>query len=168
VRSGRPNNADWQWGLGVNTQQAGSFAPAYLNWVSGRQYEFSLTYNGQGAGTYVVSYGGSTLFSKTWGSGLQVGNAIQFYAKTSAGIGAGNIVTVNLTTINGVPVNTVLRTAGDNLLDEATATYVIPAGASSLTVTGKISLTFTGSSPPTGSRMNSLVTTGNVRCVTAQ
>lgn len=167
VRSGRPNNADWQWGLGTNTQQAGSFVQAYLNWVSGRQYDFTLTYTGQGAGTYTVSYAGTTLFSKTWSSGLQAGNALQFYARTSAGIGAGNYITVNLASINGTAVNATLRTAGDNLLNEAKATYAIPNGGSGFTVTGKIAFTFTGSAPPTGSRMNFFVTAGTVTCQTS-
>ena len=66
VRSGRPNNADWQWGLGTNTEREGSFVQAHLKWISGRAYNFTLSYNGQGAGTYTVSYRGTELFSKTW------------------------------------------------------------------------------------------------------
>ncbi|MFN9490649.1 MAG: hypothetical protein ACK59Y_12840, partial [Betaproteobacteria bacterium] len=36
VRSGRPGNQDWEWGLGNNTQQAGQFITAQLNWVNDR------------------------------------------------------------------------------------------------------------------------------------
>jgi RHS repeat-associated protein len=164
VRSGRPNNADWQWGLGTNTQQAGSFVQAYLNWVSGRAYNFTLSYDGQGNGTYSVSYNGTQLFAKTWRGGLQVGNALQFYAKTTAGIGAGNFITVNLTSIDNLPVNATLQTAGDNLFDQASLTYLIPAQPTGFTVSGTIAFTFVGSAPPTGSRLNFLITAGNVTC----
>jgi hypothetical protein len=52
-----------------------------------------------------------------------VGNAVQFFAKTTAGIGAGNFITVNVTNIDGNPVNATLQTAGDNLLDQGAQRY---------------------------------------------
>ena len=152
VRSGRPNNADWQWGLGVNTQQAGQFVQAYRNWVSGQPYGFTLTYDGAGNGSYAVSSNGTVLFTKTWSGGLQAGNAaIQFYAKTSAGIGAGNAITLTLSSINGTAINQTLHTAGDNNFDEALAVYAGTGLSSGFTVQGSIAFTFTGSAPPTGS-----------------
>jgi RHS repeat-associated protein len=169
VRSGRSTNADWQWGLGTNTEREGSFVQAHLKWISGRAYNFTLSYNGQGAGTYTVSYRGTELFSKTWRKGLQVGNALQFYAKTAAGIGAGNFITVHVTSINGAPVNATLQTAGDNLLDQATLAYVIPMQPSGgFTLSGTVAFTFTGHAPPTGSRMDFLITSGNVTCQSAR
>ena len=165
VRSGRPNNVDWQWGLGVNTHKAGRFTEAYLNWVSGRVYHFTLKYNGQGSGTYTVSHNGSELFSKSWQTGLRVGNALQFFAKSAAGIGVGNFVSVSLNTIDGAPINALLRTAGDDLADQVGLTYVIPAKANgAFTVRGTISFTFIGRSPPAGSRMDFRITAGNVSC----
>jgi len=166
VRGGRvpPNATTWAWALGTNTQVTGSFVAGYLGWVSGRVYNFTLSYNGQGAGTYTVSYAGTQLFSKTWSSGLQVGNAIQFYAKTSAGIGAGNYITVNLTNIDGSPVNSTLQTAGDNQLDQATLTYLVPPQASGFTVSGTIAYTYTSSAPTTSNNMDFTVTAGNATC----
>jgi RHS repeat-associated protein len=169
VRSGRPNNADWQWALGVNTHKQGRFTEAYLNWVSGRAYHFTLKYDGQGGGNYTVSHAGSELFSRTWNTGLRVGNALQFFAKTTAGIGAGNFITVNLKSIDGAPINASLRTAGDDLTDRAVLTYLIPTKPKGgLTVRGTISFTFSGRSPPAGSRMDLRITAGNVNCSSAQ
>ena len=169
VRSGRPNGADWQWGLGTNTHEAGSFVPAYLNWISGRAYDFTLTYNGHGAGNYKVSYRGTQLFSKTWRTGLEVGNAVRFVARTAADIGAGNFITVNVTSIDRSPVNATLRTAGDNFSDRANLTYVLPTQpGGGFTVTGKVAFTFTGPAPPPGSRMDFLIVAGNVTCQSAQ
>jgi len=140
VRGGRvpPNATTWAWALGTNTQVTGSFVPGYMGWISGRVYSFTLSYNGQGAGTYTVSYAGTQLFSKTWNTGLQVGNALQLSVKTTAGIGAGNFITVNLTNADGTPVNSTLQTAGDNLLDQATLTYIIPAQPNGFSVSGTI------------------------------
>jgi RHS repeat-associated protein len=164
VRSGRPRGADWQWALGTNTQRLGRFAAANLNWVSGREYDFTLRYNGQGAGSYSVSYAGRTLFTRKWPRGLQVGNAIQLHARTSAGIGSGNFVKVQVLSINGSSVGASLRTAGDDQLSEAKLTYLLPEGQNGFTLAGKITFTFTGKTPPPGSRMSFTVRAGNVTC----
>jgi RHS repeat-associated protein len=166
VRGGRvpPNATTVAWALGTNTQVTGSFVPGYLGWVSSRAYNFTLSYNGQGAGTFTVSYVGTQLFSKTWSTGLQVGNALQLSAKTTAGIGAGNFITVNVTNIDGTPVNATLQTAGDNLLDQATLTYVIPAQANGFTLSGTIAYTYTSSAPTTSANMDFTITAGNVTC----
>ena len=164
VRSGRPNNADWQWGLGVNTQQAGQFTPAYRNWVNAQPYGFTLAYDGAGNASLTVSSNGTALFTRTWSGGLQSGNAIQFYAKTSAGIGAGNFITLTIASINGTALNQSLQTAGDNNFDQVSAVYAGTGLAAGFTVQGTIAFTFTGSAPPTGSRLDALVTAGNVNC----
>jgi hypothetical protein len=46
----------------TDTRQAGSFVRANLNWVSGRVYDFTLRYDGQGSGSYRVSRAGRELF----------------------------------------------------------------------------------------------------------
>lgn len=45
-RSGKPGAADWEWGLGYNTQLSGGFTKGEWAWVSGKAYSFSLTYEG--------------------------------------------------------------------------------------------------------------------------
>jgi RHS repeat-associated protein len=95
---------------------------------------------------------------------LKVGNAIQLHAKTSAGIGAGNFITVRITSINGSSVGASLQTAGDNQLSEAKLTYLLPEGQDGVTLNGRIAFTFSGKAPPNGSRMNFTAQAGNVAC----
>jgi RHS repeat-associated protein len=72
---------------------------------------------------------------------------------------------VNVTRIDGAPVNATLHTAGDNLLDQAALTYVIPMQPNGgFTLSGTVAFTFTGRAPPRGSRMDFLITAGNVTC----
>ena len=116
-----------------------------------------------------MSHNGSELFSKSWRTGLRVGNALQFFAKSAEGIGAGNFISVNLNSIDGAPLNALLRTAGDDLADRASLTYLIPANPNGgFTVRGTISFTFNGRTPPVGSRMDFRITAGNVSCSSAR
>ena len=98
-----------------------------------------------------------------------MGNALQFFVKSAAGIGAGNFISVNLNSIDGAPINALLRTAGDDLAGRVTLTYLIPAKSNGgFTVRGTISLTFSGGAPPGGSQMDFRITAGNVSCSSAQ
>ena len=170
VRSGRPGAQDWEWGLGVNTQQAGQFVQNNLNWVNNRTYDWTLSYDGQGAGTMIVMDGATQLFSKTWnvaGKPLRAGNALKFYLKASSGIPAGNLIAVTVTTINGTSVNSALQTDGSGNFSQAQAFYAGTSLAQGFSVQGTIKLTFTGSYPPQGSRLNFMVNAGNLDCAQA-
>jgi YD repeat-containing protein len=48
VRSGRPGERGWEWGLGTNSRDFEASARADLDWVSGKPYAFTLTYDGAG------------------------------------------------------------------------------------------------------------------------
>ena len=166
VRAGRPGNQDWEWGLGNNTQQAGQFITAQLNWVNDRVYSYTLTYNGAGAATLTVSDGSTTLFTRSWATGMDTGNALRFYIKANAGIGAGNRISATLTAINGQAVNESLATSGNNLFEEQTRFFASEGLRTGFTVEGTVKLTFTGSAPPQGSRLNLMVNAGNIACET--
>ena len=168
VRSGRPGTQDWEWGLGLNTQQAGQFTQAYLNWVNNIAYAFTLTYDGAGNGTYSVADGGTVLFTKTWTGGLDAGNALKFYVKSSANIGVGNLVTARITSIDGTAVDATIATAGNNLFSEQSVYFAGNSLSDGFTAQGTVTMTFTGSYPPLGSRLNFMVTAGNVTCPQAQ
>jgi RHS repeat-associated protein len=117
-----------------------------------------------------VSDGGTPLFSKTWdvaGKPLRTGNALRFTVKASSGIPAGNLIAVTLTSINGSPVNTTLQTDGSGSFSQAQAVYAGSSLAQGFSVQGTVRLSFTGSYPPLGSRLNFLATAGNVSCAQA-
>ncbi|MFN9972629.1 MAG: choice-of-anchor W domain-containing protein, partial [Phycisphaerae bacterium] len=166
VRAGRPGNQDWEWGLGNNTQQAGQFITAQLNWVNDRVYSYTLTYNGAGAATLTVSDGSTTLFTRSWATGMDTGNALRFYIKANAGIGAGNRISATITAINGQAVNESLATSGNNLFEEQARFFTSEGLRTGFTVEGTVKLTFTGSAPPQGSRLNLMVNAGNIACET--
>ncbi len=166
VRAGRPGNQDWEWGLGTNTQQAGQFITAQLNWVNDHVYSYTLTYNGAGAATLTVSDGSTTLFTRSWATGMDTGNALRFYIKANAGIGAGNRISTTITAINGQAVNESLATSGNNLFEEQARFFTSEGLRTGFTVEGTVKLTFTGSAPPQGSRLNLMVNAGNIACET--
>jgi choice-of-anchor A domain-containing protein len=165
VRGGRTGAADWEWGLGTNTQTAGQFVQEHLNWTSGKSYRLVLSYNGQGGGSYQVFDGNTSLFTKSFSAmpGLRTGNAVELYAKSSAGTGNAKVI-VNLTRLKGSVYNEMLQTLGNNAFSEAKAVFFSPALSSGFELEGTVKLEFTGTAPPTGSRLNFLVTAGNLSC----
>jgi RHS repeat-associated protein len=164
VRSGRLGAADWEWGLGNNTQAAGQFVTANLNWVNAKVYGFTLSYAGSGSATMTVRDGGTVLFTQTWASGMDAGNALKLYVKSNAGIAAGNKITLTVSSIDGQAVSESLATAGDGNFSEASRVYAGTSMQDGFTVEGTVKLDFTGSYPPQGSRLNMTVTAGNVTC----
>ncbi|MBL8520953.1 MAG: hypothetical protein JNK75_09800 [Betaproteobacteria bacterium] len=169
VRSGKLGAADWEWGLGVNTQQSGKFVNAHLNWVNGRDYRWTVTYDGAGNATMTVFDGAAQVFTRTFTptapAAMRAGNAVKLYVKSTAGIGAGNSIRVDVTEINGVPMAGGIGTAGDNTFSEASLVYALNA-ATGFTIGGTVRMNFTGSYPPTGSRLNFMLNAGNIECAT--
>ncbi len=133
VRGGKAGTADWEVGLGNNTQTSGQFVNGHLNWVNNKVYAWTLTYNGQGAATITVTDNATTVLTKTWNQGMDVGNALKFYVKSSAGIGAGNKIAVTIDTIQGQAAFGTLQTAGDNFFSEQALHYAIPATGAGMT-----------------------------------
>ncbi len=167
IRGGRPAGADWEWGLGTNTQQSGKFVNENLDWVSGRAYQWTLSYDGAGSGRMTVIDGNTTLFSRAFtGSlteGLRAGNAINFYVKATADSGAATVA-LSVNEVNGAPVAASLATAGSGVFSDAALTLAIPLSSHGFTAGGTVTLNFPGASPPQGSRLNAIVTAGNVLC----
>jgi len=166
VRGGRPGTQDWEWGLGTNTQQTGSFVKSYLDWVSGRVLTYTLSYTGAGAGTFTVHDGATQLTTQTWNDPLKplrAGNALKFYVKSSADSGTAT-VQATVSTINGLPASGSIQTAGNSQFSDATMYWYFPGMAGGFTVTGTVTLTYPGTNPPQGSRLNFIVTAGNITC----
>ena len=168
-RSGKPGAADWEWGLGYNTQLSGGFTKGEWTWVSGKAYSFTLTYDGLGNGSYQVRDNGVVLLTKTYsgspGKLLRTGNAIQAWVKTSPNIGIGAKVRLTVNSINGSSLNRTIQTAGNNLDSFDAATFEGQNLTTGFTLNGTVMLTFTGTIPY-GSRLNFAVTAGNTACAT--
>jgi RHS repeat-associated protein len=164
VRSGRPGERGWEWGLGTNSRDFEARARADLDWVSGKPYAFTLTYDGAGNARVVVRDGPTELFSLAWTGGMDAGNALRFVVRSPEGIGVGNRIALALTSIDGVEIADTLVTAGD---DSASSVSRVYAGASlrdGYVIEGRVTFTFTGGYPPRGSRLDLTVTAGNVTC----
>jgi len=170
VRGGRAGAADWEWGLGTNTQQAGSFAQINsINWVSGRTFNWELSYTASGAATLRVNDGASASATISFPqssaglAGMRAGDALQLYAKANADVGTA-VISASITEINGRAANAGVVTLANNAFNEATQTLYFPSMRSGFNARGTTRITFPGSAPPTGSRLNVLVTAGAMAC----
>ena len=165
-RGGKPSASDWQWGLG---QLSGSFVKGQLNWVSGKAYSFSLTYDGQGNGTYIVSDNGTVQLNKTYtgtpGTGLRTGNALQLWVQTNGNVGDGKVA-MRVTGINGTNLNRTIQTVPNKNSFDA-VTFEGQNLNTGFTLNGTVTLTFSGTIP-SGNRLNFAVTAGNTTCSTQQ
>jgi hypothetical protein len=169
VRGGRAGTADWEWGVGKNTQTTGQFASGNLDWVSGRTLDWTLTYGSNGSATLTVKNGTSQTLSLSYATapnGMRSGNALKLYAKTTVDAGEAKVYVVPKS-INGKEVTGDLETQGNSTLSEKSLFYYFPAMSSGFTAKGTVKFTFTGTAPPQGSRMSFLVTAGNITCGTA-
>ena len=133
-------------------------------WVSGTAYRYVLSYNGTGDGNIKLYNGTSLLFDKTYSGStpLRVGEALQLYVKSSAGIGTAKVA-MTADKLNGVSIAGSLATRGDNLFNEARMTYFYPPMKTSFVVEGTVKLTFSGAIP-TGSRLNFMINSGKLSC----
>jgi hypothetical protein len=170
IRGGRAGAADWEWGLGTNTQKAGSFAQiSTINWISGRTYNWELTYPATGAATLRVNDGAGASaaisFPQSGASSaiMRPGDALQLYAKANADVGTA-LISASITEINGVAANAGVATQANNAFNEGAQTLYFPGMRSGFTARGTTRITFTGSAPPTGSRLNVLVSAGAMAC----
>ena len=177
VRSGKPGAADWEWGLGSNTQVASQLVNINnIDWTSGKPIRFTLNYTSTGTGTLNLydSLTNNLLASKSYtntASPLRVGNALKLYIKQSAGSGAGVKVRAQISKINGNTLTTPLdlETTGDNLFNDKSAYAETPtaAGQTGMMVDGQVTVTW-GSNPfPNGSRLGVTINAGSAPCVGA-
>ncbi len=165
VRGGKKGGSDWEWGLGTNTQAAGQFVQADLDWTSGKSYRFTLSYDAQGNGRVQVFDGSSSLFVRDFnangGVGLRTGDAIDLHVLASNGVGNATL-TVATTQLNGKALTQTLATSGNN--SEARLSLFYPPLRSGINLEGTVRLNFSGNAPPDGTRLSFLVKAGNLSC----
>jgi RHS repeat-associated protein len=164
VHSGRPGERGWEWGLGENTRDFEASAREDLEWVSGKPYAFRLAYDGAGNAQVTVRDGAAELFTLRWSGGMDVGNALRFVVRSPEDIGAGNLIRVELTNIDGEPVAETLQTAGDNSLSRDARIFAGESLRDGYTVDGTVTFIFRGGYPPRGNKLDFHVTAGNVVC----
>ena len=162
VRSGRPGQRGWEWGLGTDTRDTRASARADLDWVSGKPYAFTLSYDGAGNTRVSVRNGTSELFTLASTGGMDVGNALRFTVRSGAGLGVRNRIALNITSIDGQSVADTLELAGSR--SEVTRVYAGASFQDGYTVEGTVIFTFPKAHPPPGSRLDLTVTAGNVQC----
>jgi methionine-rich copper-binding protein CopC len=165
ARGGRSGAGDWEWGVGTNTQQTGKFSSANFDWVSGRVVEWTLTYNGSGGATLNLKSGNSqsSLSYSVAPNGMRTGNALKFFAKSSANDSSYKI-DATITSINNMPVTGSLAVVGAPNQNERSLVYYFPGMASGFTAKGTIKLSWAGAAVPQGSRLNFTINAGNITC----
>jgi len=153
----------WEWALGTDTDADGQNVKASHDWISGKSYQWTLTYSGTAA-TVELKDGATLLFTRSFASGMDRGNALELQLSTNAGIGPDTTVAATVATLNGQPVAASLAQSGNNQ-EAAQSRYLFyPPLANGITAEGTVSLTYT--SLPTGSRVGFSVRAGTVNCVT--
>lgn len=172
VRGGGPAAHNPEWALGSNLERNSRFVANHLEWRSGKNYAWRLTYDGQGNGTYAVSDGSQPLFANTYTAAnprhaLRSGNALEFGVASSAHAGVASI-RVAVETINGHAVAGMLATAGSGEVDRQSLHYYSPALAAGFTAQGTVGLLFTGNRPPHGDALQFTVNSGYSACYAAE
>jgi hypothetical protein len=167
IQGGRPGNADWEWAVGTNTnspQQRADYAA--FNWVSGRTYQWALSYAGNGSAVLSVRDQGGVVFSKTFtpreAPGMRSGSAVRLSASLNNSAPDTPIL-VTLDRVGGAPAAAILQAGTGAQRNRSTAVY-FPAMASGLAVEGSIQLVFAGSAPPDRAKLNVRVHAGDVAC----
>ncbi len=160
IRGGKPGAAEWEFGLGADTQSAANFVKAQHTWQSGAWLPFSLTIDAQGNAT--LTYGSTTLqYAAAQAGPIGVGNAVRVYMKAS-GTTPPSSVAVRVVRINDHSgLSLAANTAPDSTaFSDASLALSYPASGTSLRVDGEVQLNFVGT-VPSGSRLGATVTTGN-------
>lgn len=169
IRSGRRGAADWEWGVGANTQQAGRFAQiANIDWIDKREFTWTLEYLADGRAVLVVRDGttirGTATFTPPAGSaGMRSGTGLRLYVRAVADTAPATI-TGRITEINGAATSVEFTAANSAPGSESTAVLEFPPMAAGLSARGSVRLTFSGLAPPNGSRLSMTVTAGDVAC----
>ncbi len=160
VRGGKPGAADWEWGLGYNTQSAGKFVAGQHTWASGQSVNYTLNFSPTGSAS--VSYGGQVLnYSAATGGPVTLGNAVKLYLKAS-GTTPASSVAATLTRINGFSLGSSLTTVptATSFNDTSLIVYSSAVFSSGLQIDGSVRLNYVGT-VPSGSRLGFVVQPGN-------
>lgn len=167
VRGGRrKNGADWAWSLGANRTLAAKSVQQNLDWISGKTYGWSLTYDGQGGGSYTVTDASTPLFSRSYSGAagkLDAGNILELSVNAKAEAGAGTIE-ASVQSLNGNPIIGNLAATGSVQPSQSSSYFYYPSMTSGFQLLGSIRLTFPNADALLDDRLDFTVTSGNSLC----
>ncbi len=168
VRAGKPGNAnpasDWEWGLGANTNAAGQFSAASLDWTSGTSYYWTVTTDAHGKGVFTVRNGSAIVAQGSYDKAaaqLRSGNAIRISVSSASDVGSAKIA-ASLLKIEGQSVNHSVLTTAASQSNSLVITH--PTLNNGMAAEGTVRLDFSGSAPPAGSKLNFTLNAGTVQC----
>ena len=162
----RQNKLDWAWSLGAVPDNPKFAAQQNLDWISGKTYGWTLTYNGAGQGTYTVSDGATQLFARTYSVAAQplaAGNMLEFHMAATVDAGPAKME-ASVQSINGNPVNANFATPGNSQPFASTAYFYYPAMASGFQLAGTLRVTYTSPIQLRDWQLDFTVVSGNSSC----
>ena len=155
----------WQVASLLKTANTQSQSTASFSYVSGRSYNWTFDYKGNGSVTFTLVDPTRQTASISTGSNWKVGNAIKLAVHADAGIGGGTVIESAVLALNGALLSGgVIATTGNNLISDISKVLSGPALTAPFKVTGTLKLTFTGSIPPTGDKLFFQITGGEGEC----
>jgi uncharacterized repeat protein (TIGR01451 family) len=168
LRGGRRSQTvfDWAFSLGADREQYAKSSQQGFAWVTGNTYSWSLTYDGQGGGTYSLSDAGTTLVTRSYSGAagkLRTGNALELDITAKPAAGTGRIDADNFA-INGNSVGSGIFAVGTQQPGESFLYFYHPPMAGGFQLSGSIKLTFTTLASLLNSRLDFTVTAGNSLC----
>jgi len=151
----------WEWALGPDTDVDGQNVKASHDWVSGKVYSWTLSYAGTSASVELRD-GGTLLFTRTFATGMDRGNALHFQVNTNPSIGPTTTIAATVTQIAGNAVAGSLSQTGNNQEAVQNLYFFFPGMAAGFTAQGTVTLTY--ASLPSGSRVDFRVRAGTISC----
>ena len=116
-----------------------------FDWDEGKRYRWTLTYDGKGSGKYSVFDGAKKLASRTFRGGgassfLHTGNALRFLVRSGAHTRAGDLISVNITTVGSSAVSQTLVTGSSGGASQQAAYFAGSSLSTGFSVEGTIEL----------------------------
>jgi RHS repeat-associated protein len=106
--------------------------------------------------------GGTLLFTRTFATGMDAGNALHFQVSTNPSIGPTTTVAATVTQLAGHAVSGAVTQTGNNQESAQNLYLFFPGMSQGFTAQGTVTLTY--ASLPTGSRVGFKVRAGNIAC----
>lgn len=152
----------WEWALGTAVPQSGKSEVDHMEWESGKTYQWQLQINSSGQASFNVKEGGRKVAGESFSGGrLKLGNALKLAVQAAGDVGGASIA-ATLTRLDGQATDTAVATDGAG--QERSRAIFQPTLANGFSAEGTVKLTFAGSAPPAGARVQMSVQTGTASC----
>jgi len=142
VDVGEPDRDDLQWKLGSNTQANGQFVSSSVDWDEHKSYRWTLSYGGNGSGSYSVFEGKTKIASRKFKGGngglLHTGNALRLMVRAGAHTRAEDLISVSITTVSSSTVSQTLSTGSSGGASQQIAYFAGSSLSAGFSVEGTI------------------------------